>query len=300
MRTTLRSTRPFAALLMGLALVVAACGGSGSGDDAADAGGESTTAPIDSSATGGGDTLPPVDAPEAEFTEVDGSQARFVNLMVLDGEGIDVDVYWGMSADTGKLASTVSYGEVSDWMPIEVESNPVIAPSDGSTSSRVAFYPAGEREMESLLMTEDETIDGDVSFTYALGWSETFDSSTSPATVGLGYEHDAVEAPDGQAWVALSTIGVGGIEDGDFLTLNSATGCGDLIQTDLGGGTANAGLPTVLDAGPTEITASDANSDCSFKTPAVSLELAAGDRYILFAYGTDLADRQLLPVKLGD
>lgn len=302
MRAKPLSSRAFTALVIGLALVVSACGGGGSSDDAAGSadGASTTVADGADGATGGDDTLPDFDVPKAEFEEVDGSQARFVNMMVLDGEGIDVDVYWGLNADTGKKAATVAYGEVSDWMPIEVESNPAFTPSDGSTSSRVAFYPAGETEMDSLLMTEDETIDGDVSFTYALGWTTTFDDTQSPASVGLGYEHDAVDAPDGQAWVALSTIGVGGIEGGDFMTLNSATGCGDLTQTDLGGGTANAGLPTVLDAGSTEITASDANSDCSFKTPPVTLDLEAGDRYVLFAYGTDLESRQLLPVKLGD
>ena len=54
----------------------------------------------------------------------------------------------------------------------------------------------------------------------------------------------------------------------------------------------------MLDPGPTELTASDANSDCSWKTPPVSLDLAAGDRYVLFAYGPDKESRKLLPVKL--
>lgn len=296
------STRAVSALLIGLALVVSACGGGGSSDDAAPAGdgGSTTTAAAPSGSDSGTDTLPPYDAPQAEFTEVDGSQARFVNLMVLDGKGIDVDVWWGYSADAGKKATTVKYGEVSDWMPIEVESNPAIGPADGSIDSRVAFYPAGKTDADSLLMTEDETIDGDVSFTYALGWSKTVDPSQSPASVGLGYEHDAVAAPDGKAWVAFSTIGVGGVEGGDFMTLNSATGCQDLTETDLGGGTANAGLPVVLDPGSVELTASDANSDCSWKTPPVTLDLAAGDRYVLFAYGTTKDDRKLLAVKLVD
>ena len=60
------------------------------------------------------------------------------------------------------------------------------------------------------------------------------------------------------------------------------------------------GQAFVVDTGESSFTASDANTECAKRTEAVDLDLKEGDRYVLYAYGTSLEDRQLLPVKIGD
>ena len=213
-----------------------------------------------------------------------------------------MDVYWGMDAESGKKATTVGYGEVSDWMPIEIETNPLMEGTDGGTDVDVAFYVAGETDLENRIQQKSESVDGDVLYTFTMGTTVPFDSSVGfPSSLSLGYDHRTGDPgpPAGQAWIGLNTIGVGGIEGGDFMVPNSADGCNDLTNGDVGD-TANSGQAWVVDAGTTEFTASDANSDCPFKTPPVSVDLEEGEGYILFAYGTTLEDRQLLAVKVGE
>ena len=54
-----------------------------------------------------------------------------------------------------------------------------------------------------------------------------------------------------------------------------------------------------LDPGTVTLTASDANTDCSQRTDPVTLDLKAGDRVTVFAYGTTKDDRKLLVVPIG-
>lgn len=284
-------TRLIAPALLAGTLLLAGCGGGG-GSDAED----TTTVPssgADTETTIADETLPTYDAPQQDFEELDGSQVRFVNVFAAEGEGTDVDVYWGYDADTGEKIATVPYGEVSDWIPAKTR--------PGGDSIDVVFYVAGETDRDHLLITQGETVDGDMDLTYSLGWTTPFDpSQTYAASLGVGFEHEAGQPADGKAWVAFNEIGIGGIEGGDFMVLSTATGCQDLTGIDIEGGTANAGQAIEFDPGTVELTASDANTDCSTRTDPVSLDLAAGDRVIVYAYGTTMEDRQLLAVPLGD
>jgi hypothetical protein len=297
--SALRHTRRAAVTTtVALALVLAACGGGGSSDGGASDPGPDATATDPGAGTGtvnGGE-------PDAhEFAELDGSKARFINLLAADGEGIDMDVYWGMDAQTGKKATTIAYGDVSDWMPIETDQDPLFNPSDGQQDVDVAFYPKGETDRDQQIMQKSENVDGDVRYTFTMGSTQPFGSDPGiPASVSVGYDHEAGTPPAGKGWVALNSIGIGGIEDGDFMVLSTEGGCDDLTGTDIEGGTANSGQAYLVDVGPATFTASDANTECAERTEPVTIDIAEGDRYVIYAYGTSLDDRRLLPVKVGE
>lgn len=296
MSVRLRSIRTVAAVAIAGALALSACGGGGGSDDAKASDGDGakgTTTSIDLG------SIPDFKPDKQSFEEVDGSQARFVNLLPIDGEGADIDVYWGLDAETGKKAATVKYGEVSDWMPMQIEEDPLVTNDDGSQDVSVVFYKAGETDIEGRIQQQSEPLEDDMSLTYNLGWTTSSGGDYIPSSLGVSYEHTATEAPDGKAWVAFNSIGIGGIEGGDFMTLNDPSGCQTMMtQGDID--TANNGEAYVLDPGSIEFTASDANSDCSVKTDPVTLDLQAGDRYVIYAYGTTKDDRQLMAVKVGE
>ena len=296
MSVRLHPLRAAAALAVASALVLAACGGGG-GSDASSSDGSSGTK-ADPTTTIDAGSLPDFKPDKKEFEEVDGSQARFVNLLPIDGEGADIDVYWGLDAETGKKATTVKYGEVSDWMPMQVEKDPAFTNDDGSQDVNVVFYKAGETDLEGRIQQQAEKLEDDMSLTYNLGWTKP-SGDFVPSSLGVSFEHTASEAPDGKAWVAFNSIGIGGIEGGDFMTLNDDTGCQMMtIQGDID--TANNGEAYLLDPGSKTFTASDANTDCSVKTDPVTLDLQAGDRYVIYAYGTTKDDRQLMALKVGE
>jgi hypothetical protein len=298
MSARLRSRSAAIALTVGLVLTAAACGGGGSGSDDASPSGKDVTTTTSDTGTG---SLPDYKPKKHEFAEVDGSKARFINLLADKGEGVDMDVYWGMDAGTGKKATTIGYGDVSDWMPIEVDKDPLFTPSDGGKEVSVAFYPKGETDRDQLIMQKQESIEGDVLYTFTMGTTKPFGSTTGiPASLGVGYDHEAGKPPAGKAWVALNSIGIGGIEGGDFMVLSSGEGCDNLTGTDIEGGTANSGQAYLVDPGPQSFTASDANTECAERTDPVDFDVADGDQYVIYAYGTSKDDRKLMAVKVGE
>jgi len=295
-----RNRRAAVALAMGFALVLAACGGGGGSDSSGSSdggGGAKTTTTFPDP---GKITVPGFEPEKAAFKSVDGSKARFINVLEKDGKGVDMDVYWGTNADTGKKAATVAYGEVSDWMTFMVEKSPFTKPADGSQEVVVSFYPKGETKQP--IIQQSETIDGDMRLTYTMGTGDGVGLSPDqyPGSLGVGFDHEAGDPPAGKAWVAINTSGVGGIEDGDFMILSTADGCDDLTGTDIEGGTANSGQAFLVDPGPSSFTASDANTECATRTAPVDIDLKDGDQYVIYAYGTSMDDRKLMAVKVGE
>ena len=292
--------RSVAALTVGLALVLAACGGGGSSSDGSGSdGGKATTTAAGSDVT---DSLPDFKPEKHTFKEVDEGKARFLNMLEHDGEGVDIDVYWGTTAELGKKATTLKYGEVSDWMPMQIDEDPLLTPADGSTEVNVSFYEEGETDTSKMLMQQSETLEDGLELTYALGTGDGIGMGEDrpAASLSVGFENEAGEPPAGKAWVALNSVGLGGIDGGDFMVLSSADGCDDLEGTDIEGGTANSGQAFLVDPGTQSFTASDANTECAERTEPVEIDLADGDRYVIYAYGTSLDDRKLLALEVGD
>lgn len=293
-----RIQRATIALLLGT-LLLAACGGGGGSDDASSGssdggGGDKSTTTYDMG------SIPSFESGPHEFEAVDGSEARFINVLEKDGEGVDIDVYWGSDAETGKKIGTVAYGEVSDWETFQVDKDAFLTPADGSSEVVVTFYPKGETEQP--IIQQSETIDGDMRLTYTMGTGDGIGLSEDqyPGSLGVGFEHEAGEPPAGKGWVAINTSGLGGIEGGDFMVLSTADGCNDLEGTDIEGGTANSGQAFLVDVGEQSFTASDANTDCAERTEAVDIDVTDGGRYVIYAYGTSLDDRKLMVVEIGE
>ena len=270
-----------------------ACGG----DSSDDAGSAAATAPRSSA------PLPSFGAgsiPKRKFKTVPDANARFIDLFVTDAAGADVDVYWGDDAVTGKLATTLKFGEVSDRMAVEVDENPAFPRKDGKQEMSVVFYLSGKKDRESRLMSKRAPVESGSNLTLALGWTDPLPASPNRASLSLGDDHRASAAPEGKAWFALNSIGIGGIPGGDFMTLSTATGCSDLKTSTSIGNTANSAGAYIAEPGATTITGTDANTECPTRTEPVTLDLNPGDRYVIFAYGVDKPSRKLLAVKVGD
>ena len=236
---------------------------------------------------------------ENEFTEVPGTTMRFVNTYATGGTGADVDVYWGRSISTGKKVMTVPYGTISDPVPLEIEANPMLERSDGEQELVVSFYPRGATDGQPLGNSNEVLNDDTTKFVGVIAATDTTTSDgTAGASTQLGKLDGISSAPAGQALVMLNDLGVQAIDDGDFLTLSPQGQCGawdlfsDLDQVDVD--TGNLGTAYAATPGSVEVVASDANTDCATGLPPVGVDIADGGLYVLYAYGTTVADRQLL------
>jgi len=293
------TTRRLLTVLLGVAVLlgVTACGGGESSEDEA-------TRTLDSALDRAGDLDTSLPDPsesrmENEFEEVPGVTIQFVNTYATGGSGAAVDVYWGRSISTGKLVTTVPFGTVSDPVPLEIESNPMLGRSDGEDELVVSFYPEGATEGQPLGQNTEVLNDGTTRFVSAIGATDqTGADGSAGASTMLGKLDGIAEPPAGQAMVVLNDLGVQAIDGGDFLTLSPEGQCGawelfsDLDQADAD--TGNLGTAYAAPAGPTAVVASDANTDCATGLPPVDLDVTDGGLVVLYAYGTTVADRQLL------
>ena len=283
--------------LVGIAVLAAAtaCGG---GDSA----GDDTSRTLDSlrdRATEAESSLPRPGGGsssnmENEFTEVPGTTMRFVNTYATGGTGADVDVYWGRSISTGKKVMTVPYGTISDPVPLEIEANPMLERSDGEQELVVSFYPEGATDGQPLGNSNEVLNDDTTKFVGVIAATDTTTSDgAAGASTQLGKLDGISSAPAGQALVMLNDLGVQAIDDGDFLTLSPQGQCDTwelLNDIDSGNlGTAYAAAP-----GSVPVVASDANTNCATGLPPANVDITAGGLYVLYAYGTTIADRKLL------
>jgi hypothetical protein len=281
-------------------LAVTACGGGESAEDEASRTLDSLrdrAAELDTSLSELPD--PAETRMENEFEEVPGVTMQFVNTYATGGSGEAVDVYWGRSISTGKKVTTVPYGTVSDPVPLEIESNPMLGRSDGEDELVVSFYPEGATEGQPLGQNSEVLNDGTTRFVSVIGATDqTGSDGAAGASTMLGKLDGIAEPPAGQAMVVLNDIGVQAIDDGDFLTLSPQGQCdawdlfSDLDQVDAD--TGNLGTAYAAPVGATAVVASDANTDCATGLPPVDVDIADGGLYVLYAYGTTVADRQVL------
>ena len=296
-----------ALIAVSVLLALTACGGGESAEDEANRTVDSILAEVegaDSSLPDPFDTSEPLSGSsggsvEAEFEEVPGVTMRFVNTYATGGSGEAVDVYWGRSISTGKKIMTVPFATISDPVPLEIESNPMLGRSDGEDELVVSFYPEGATEGQPLGQNTEVLNDGTTRFVSVIGATDQTDrTNAAVASTMLGKLDGITEPAAGQAMVVLNDVGVQAIDDGDFLTLSPQGQCGawdlfsDLDQVDAD--TGNLGTAYAATPGSVEVVASDANTDCATGLPPVDVDIADGGLYVLYAYGTTIADRQLL------
>jgi hypothetical protein len=296
-----------ALLAVSVLLAVTACGGGESAEDEANRTVDSILAeiegadsslpdPFDTSEPRSGSTGGSVDN---EFEEVPGVTMQFVNTYATGGSGEAIDVYWGRSISTGKKITTVPYGTISDPVPLEIESNPMLGRSDGEDELVVSFYREGATEGQPLGQNTEVLSDETTRFVSVIGATDqTGSDGAAGASTMLGKLDGIAEPPAGEAMVVLNDIGVQAIDDGDFLTLSPQGQCdawelfSDLDDVDAN--TGNLGTAYAAPAGATAVVASDANTDCATGLPPVDVDIADGGLYVLYAYGTTVADRQVL------
>lgn len=280
--------RPSALLPILTALVcLAACGG---GDETA----TTDTARVPGTTEG---TLGDLPEPAAQqFEEFPEGKIRFANYWRADGTGSPVDVYWGGSAQTGEKLATVEYGTMTDWYTMKIESNPL--GGSGSPELRVTIQRPGQTDFNGVLNTLDETLEGGERLTVVLGGTNGSDGLMSTTV----YEHQIGSAPEGQGLLLLNNTGLGGVEGGDFVSLDPAGTCRQEWEIDNTIENGNAGTAYTVPAGSLQVIAHDANvspEECAAATIGpIPVEVVAGDRYLVVVWGTTKADRRIEAFKI--
>ncbi|MGB2757109.1 MAG: hypothetical protein WBD02_05555 [Acidimicrobiia bacterium] len=228
-------------------------------------------------------TIPSYKPPEREFTKYEGT-VRFANFYAKDGAGVDLDVYFGSTAESGKKIGTMKYGEVSDPTAMYVEQSPYVSNADGTDSLRLLFLPAGKTATTDMVYSDDKTLKKGADYLYALGWDKPFGGG-SGLTSQLAYIQDLATPADGKGVVVLNDIGTRGTEDGQFSSLGIDGDCNGLPSLqDFQSG--NLGSAYAVDPGSHEVFSYDANTQCVNKSAAQTIDVKAGEVWVLFAWAT--------------
>lgn len=277
-----------------LVLLVVGATFAGCGSDDGESSSETTRAPSVTETT-----MTDLPAPtQGDFEEFTEGKIRFANYWRAGGSGSPVDIYWGGSAQIGEKLATVEYGTMTDWYTMKVESNPL--GGGGSPELRVTIQRPGQTDFDGVLNTLNETLEGGERLTVVLGGTAGSDGLMSTTV----YEHRVGSAPDGQGLLVLNSTGLGGVEGGDFVSLDPAGTCRQdwPINNDIDNG--NAGSAYAVPAGSLQLIAHDANvseEDCAAATIGpIPVEVAPGDRYLVVVWGTAKADRRIEAFKIEE
>ena len=308
MRTSLRRPVQLIGVLLFVALIAAGCGDSEQDQAKAAAANarkqlEKLAADakkrVDEASKNAGSSLGQSGTPKRhEFKTVD-AKVRFVNTYADDGTASPIDIYFG-DGDTGKKAVTLEYGEASDYLPVQVETDPISTPSDGSTELVFSAYLPGKTDIGSRLLSTTDKLEKGLVLTVLYTWVEGTGSSdhTSMSSTNV-YDSKTQTPADGKAYVFKNENGISGITDGNYVTLAPVGTCDWPIGTDSDAGEVNGGTPYLADPGPVTVQVSEENTDCADAVTTVDLDLAAGDSWLVVMYGTDKADRAALPLQLA-
>jgi hypothetical protein len=289
------------AVVVVLAFGAAACGSDGlddlgTGDGSTGDGSSDTTfnvgSLLDDLGSGGGSDGP-------TFEQVDGLEVRFANVYSDDDGGHAVDVYWGGSPEDGVLALTLEYGEVSDYIPAQIQTDTMIE----QTSPTMTFTVAGKTDEDSVLMAGIQgTPTGTTQQTFVLG-SDRDAGGTVNALFGSiveeGEDYPLSSPPSGKGYLYLVTTGIDALDDldGGFVELGSHDTC---LTTEMADG--NAGGAMAVDPGTVNVEAYDVNHQCTPEwqaTDPIDVSIGDGDRVLLFIYGPNPDDRQLTVAPVG-
>lgn len=236
---------------------------------------------------------------KATFEEVDGLQIRFANVYSDDDGGQAVDVYWGGSPEDGILAVTLGYGEVSDYLPAQIQTDTLI--EQGSPT--VTYTLAGKTDEESILMAGVQgTPVGTEQQTFVLGSDRDGGGSITAlfqSIVEKGADYPLSEPPSGQGVLYLVTTGIDALDDldGAFVELGTEGAC--LLSETADG---NAGGAMAVDPGEVSVVAYDINNNCSpdsVATDPIDVSVEEGQRVLLFIYGPSPDERQIVVAPVG-
>ncbi len=233
-----------------------------------------------------------------KFKTVD-ARVRFVNTYADAGTATPIDIYFG-DGDTGKKATTLEFGTASDYLPVQVETDPLLTPADGSTEIVFSAYLPGKTAITGRLLSTTEKFEKGLVMTVLYTWVEGTGSSghTSMSSTNV-YDSKAKTPADGKAYVFKNENGISGITDGNYTTLAPVGTCDWPIGTDSDAGEVNGGTPYLADPGQVTVQVSEENTDCAKAVTTVDLDLAAGESWLVVMYGTDKADRKALPLRLA-
>ncbi|MBK6856725.1 MAG: hypothetical protein IPG97_09320 [Microthrixaceae bacterium] len=289
------NSRRTASVLLALSLL-AACGGGGGDEEA-----ETTTTAAGATTTAAGSPDTGFEIPEVEFEDAD-FRVRFVNVFSDGGADSEVDFSWGNYSARSDAAS-LGYGEASEMLEGKVPSQTLTDdPEEGKVDMGVVAQRSGAAEDDQPIMSDDEIVAEGQELIWILGSDE--DPMNAGATSGTsrwifvdGGDDDVPEPAAGKANLFLIETGLGHLED-DFVTMGAPGACLS-FQNDSGGG--NAGPVFEVDPGSMQIGIYDANGGCSEPTGTlVDLEVKAGHRYLVVAYGHTKQTRTALIIDLDE
>jgi len=233
---------------------------------------------------------------EVEMKEVD-STVRFLNLYTDGGTPSETDLWFG-SGQRGEKATTLPYGEITDPIPVKVDTKPLLTPTDGSTDLVFSFYAPGKNGFEDQQMSISEKLEDGNRYLIVL---TTNDSPSSAGRDGMSTtvlsENKFTKPPSGTAALYINTNGVQNVEDGDFVIPELADSCDGLPALEIEG-TGNGGTASKLMPGSVSLRGTDANAECSTTIGPVDLDVQAGASYLMVAYGTTIDDRKIQVIEL--
>lgn len=291
------------AVFTSLTLLLAAC--TGSDDDAPPSGTGGGAGASNSGDAGAGDTGAragtgtggSLGTGQVEFTDLPG-KIRFVNFVSDGTDGVNLDLYWGISLDRSEKVGVVAYGEVTDFLTPRHSDEPVLK------ADEARFFLVREGDVSgnpsTFLVQDDPSFTADTVLTVALAATDGVFDQPLAVFVQTIYEAKLSTPPAGMAHVFAWSAAFSQIEDGDFVLV----GTDALCQPERGesGGT-NVGVPALIPEGSTNLALFDANTEppCDSGTPPITETVEAGHSYVLLgeAQTYELDARRTTWLELG-
>ncbi len=272
----------------------------GSDDRATGRGADDSTAPDGgSTAAPSGNSAGPATPGDDGLSALDGT-VRIANFYVDgSGAGAKVDAYWGLDARPERRIATVGYGRISESVPARGTTQ---IGEDGSPPQlTISFFPTGRRASTERITVAHVDYDGPFQAIVELSWGRSY---TTPTPDGLRPAATQVIRIDqvgtlagADAVVIVNNLGTMAIGDGTPLQVGPVTGCNSWTRISDDFENGNGGESTfVAPAGSVNVSAFTAA--CKPASTPQRIEFAAGDRAIVFVYGTAAANRRLLVFKL--
>ncbi len=227
---------------------------------------------------------------------------RLVNLAVVDGKPIDIDLWMG-TPGYGEKVATIAAGTTSDEIALKVtEGKDVSAGFDG----QMTLMPKDDVDLKHTMQSSSETwLDGEKRILVAgsgdakpLSGGAQFGIFQSWVYLDGGKSPGVASPPAGKASVFVSATGLNHLRPDDFVVPGVVGTCFAMDNANTTE-TGNLGSAFFIDPGTYDLALFDANTECA--TPlgdAASTTVAAGDRYVLLGTGLTKDTRTALLLKI--